>query len=84
MSKVYDGTTAATLAAGNYTLSGVIGGDSVALNNPTSGTYGSPNVGSGITVGVNGSGAERGGGGQLRAGEHDSLRRRSARSRRRR
>jgi hypothetical protein len=52
--KVYDGTTAATLAAGNYTLSGVLGTDSVALNNPTAGTYGSANVGSGITVGVTG------------------------------
>ena len=31
-----------------------VGGDNEVLNNPTSGTYGSPNVGSGITVGVNG------------------------------
>ena len=52
--RVYDGTTTATLTAGNYLLSGVIGSDSVALNNPTSGNYASANVGTGIAVGVTG------------------------------
>jgi filamentous hemagglutinin family protein len=54
VSKVYDGTTAATLAAANYTLSGIIGGDNVALNDPTSGSYASANAGTGIGVSVTG------------------------------
>jgi fibronectin-binding autotransporter adhesin len=54
VSKTYDGTTAATLAAGNYTLPGVVSGDTVTLNNPTSGTYDTKNVGSGKTVSVTG------------------------------
>src|SRR5205823_2598037 len=37
VSKVYTGTTGAALAAGNYSLSGVVGSDVVTLNNPTSG-----------------------------------------------
>ncbi len=53
-SKVYDGTTAATLASGNYSLSGVIGSDAVNLNDPTSGVYATANVGSGINVQVSG------------------------------
>src|SRR5262245_63100458 len=52
--KVYDGTTAATLAPANYQLSGAIAGDSVALNNPTSGTYDTKNVGINKTVTVGG------------------------------
>jgi hypothetical protein len=51
-SKTYDGTTAATLAAGNYSLPGVVSGDNVNLNNPTSGTYDTRNVGVGKTVSV--------------------------------
>jgi fibronectin-binding autotransporter adhesin len=51
-SKTYDGTTAATLAAGNYSLPGVVSGDTVNLNNPTSGTYDTRNVGAGKTVSV--------------------------------
>jgi autotransporter-associated beta strand protein len=51
-SKTYDGTTAATLAAGNYSLPGVVSGDTVNLNNPTSGTYNTRNVGAGKTVSV--------------------------------
>ena len=54
VSKTYDGTTAATLAAGNYTLSGVVSGDTVTLNDPTSGTYDTRNQGSGKTVTVTG------------------------------
>ena len=49
--KVYDGTTAATLTAANYTLSGVIGGDSVSLNDPTAGTFATANVGGNILGG---------------------------------
>jgi hypothetical protein len=52
VSKVFDGTTVATLVPGNYLLTGVIGSDAVGLNNPTSGTYASPNPGTGIGVSV--------------------------------
>jgi filamentous hemagglutinin family protein len=52
--KTYDRTTAATLASGNYSLSGVIGGDTVSLNNPTGGSYDTRNVGTGKTVSVSG------------------------------
>jgi len=53
--KVYDGTTVATqIAPANYTLSGVVNGDNVALNNPTTGIYASKNVGTGIGVSVTG------------------------------
>ncbi|HEV2498123.1 MAG TPA: YDG domain-containing protein [Terriglobia bacterium] len=54
VSKTYDGTTAATLTPGNYTLSGVIGSDQVTLNNPASGAYASQNAGTGIGVAVSG------------------------------
>ena len=54
VSKPYDGTTAATLAAGNYSLPGVVSGDTVSLNNPASGTYDTRNVGTGKTVSVTG------------------------------
>ncbi len=54
VSKNYNGTTTATLAPANYTLSGVVSGDSVTLNNPTSGTYDTRNVGTGKTVTVTG------------------------------
>jgi len=39
VAKIYDGTDAATLASGNYTLAGVVPGDSVALNDPANGAY---------------------------------------------
>jgi outer membrane protein OmpA-like peptidoglycan-associated protein len=53
--KIFDGTTAADhLTPANYTLSGVIAGDNVRLNDPSSGTYASPNVGTGIPVSVSG------------------------------
>ena len=54
VTKTYDATTAATLAAGNYTLTGIIGGDAVTLNNPTSGSFDTKNVGTGKTVSVTG------------------------------
>jgi filamentous haemagglutinin family N-terminal domain len=47
-SKAYDGTTAATLSGA--TLSGVLGGDSVALGNDTGGTFVTPNAGQNIGV----------------------------------
>ena len=52
--KTYNGTTAVALAAGNYSLPGVVSGDTVNLNNPVSGTYDTRNVGSGKTVSVTG------------------------------
>jgi autotransporter-associated beta strand protein len=52
VSKTYDGTTAATLAPGNFQLSGVVGNDVVSLNNPTSGTYDTKDVGSSKIVTV--------------------------------
>ena len=54
MSKTYNATNAATLTSGNYTLTGVVNGDTVNLNDPTSGTYASVNVGTGINVTVTG------------------------------
>ncbi|MEY2428394.1 MAG: hypothetical protein QOJ40_1279 [Verrucomicrobiota bacterium] len=54
VSKTYNGTTAAALAAGNYSLPGVVGGDTVNLNNPSSGTYDTRNIGTGKTVNVSG------------------------------
>lgn len=48
--KTYDAATTATLAAGNYSQSGEVDGDTVNLNNPTSGTYDNKNVGTGKTV----------------------------------
>jgi hypothetical protein len=54
VSKNYDGTTAATLAPANYTLSGVVSGDTVTLNNPASGSFDTRNVGSAKTVTVTG------------------------------
>uniref|UniRef100_UPI00180B3F3B beta strand repeat-containing protein n=1 Tax=Polaromonas sp. TaxID=1869339 RepID=UPI00180B3F3B len=54
VSKVYDGNTTATLAAGNYSNSGAIDGDVIVLNNPTSGSYADKNAGTGKTVTVSG------------------------------
>ena len=54
VSKNYDGTTAATLAAGNYTLPGVVSGDPVTLNDPASGNYDTRDQGAGKTVTVTG------------------------------
>jgi hypothetical protein len=54
VTKVYDGNTDATLAPVNFTVAGVIDGDTVTLNNPINGSYDTPNVGSGKTITVNG------------------------------
>ena len=63
VTKVFDGTDVATLAPGNYVLTGALSGDTVALNDPASGNYDDKNVGSGKTVSVSGlavSGADAG------------------------
>lgn len=54
VTKVYDGTTAATLTNGNYTLSAPIGGDVVTLNHFANGTYADKNVGANKQVTVTG------------------------------
>jgi filamentous hemagglutinin family protein len=51
---VYDGTMTATLAAGNYAVSGAIDGDTVTLNDPASGTYNTRNIGINKNVSVSG------------------------------
>ncbi|MDR3478816.1 MAG: MBG domain-containing protein, partial [Gammaproteobacteria bacterium] len=52
--KTYDATTAAFLNAGNYILSGILGGDNVMLNNPANGVYINANAGTGKNVSVSG------------------------------
>jgi hypothetical protein len=52
--KAADGTTVATLGPGNYVLNGEVSGDSVSLNDPTTGVYDSAAVGQGRTVTVTG------------------------------
>jgi outer membrane protein OmpA-like peptidoglycan-associated protein len=54
--KTYDGTTAATLDAGNYALTGIVTGDAVSLNDPAAGSYADKNAASGIAVTVGGLG----------------------------
>ena len=51
--KVYDGTTAAALAAGNYQLSGLVNGDTLALTGGSA-SYAAANVGTGIAVSASG------------------------------
>ncbi|WP_285960171.1 filamentous hemagglutinin N-terminal domain-containing protein [Pseudomonas tohonis] len=50
VTKPYDGTTAAALAAANYSVSGAIDGDTVLFDTPTTGHYDTPGVGTGKTV----------------------------------
>jgi uncharacterized repeat protein (TIGR01451 family) len=54
VTKVYDDTTVATLADGNYTLTGVVEADDVTLNNPELGAYDTAAVDTEKTVTVNG------------------------------
>lgn len=54
VTKTYDGTTAAALTAGNYTLAGVVGSDAVSLNNPAVGAFANKNAGTGKTVTASG------------------------------
>ncbi len=50
VNKVYDGSTAATLAAGNFALGGALAGDTVTLTPVAAGTYADRNAGTGKTV----------------------------------
>jgi phosphotransferase system IIA component len=50
VSKIYDGTTTATLSTSNYQLTGMISGDTVSLNYPATGAYATSQVGTGIVV----------------------------------
>jgi filamentous hemagglutinin family protein len=54
VTKTFDGNTAASLADGNYALSGVVSSDDVSLNDPTGGTYDNPNAGTHKIVSVGG------------------------------
>jgi filamentous hemagglutinin family protein len=49
-SKVYDGTTTASLAPAHYATTGAIDGDTVTLSNPATGAYADKNVGTGKSV----------------------------------
>jgi filamentous hemagglutinin family protein len=52
--KTHDGSTQATLGAGNYQLVGVVSGDAVSLNDPVNGAYDTQSVGTGKQVTVTG------------------------------
>ncbi len=55
VSKVYDATTAAVGAGVSYTLSGIVGADSVSLNTAgLAGTYAAKNAGSSLSVSLSG------------------------------
>ena len=54
VTKTYNGTSFATLTASNYTLTGVVSGDMVTLNEPAKGAYDNRNQGAGKTVTVTG------------------------------
>ena len=54
VTKTYDANTSATLSSNNYTLGGIVIGDTVALNDPAVGSYDTANVGTGKTVTVAG------------------------------
>ena len=81
VAKTYDGTASAVLNASNYQLTGTIfGSDSVALNDPTSGSFADANAG--VTKNVSVSGLTLGNGNYVLAST--TPRPRSARSPRRR
>ncbi len=54
VSKTYDTTDMATLVPANYTLTGMLGRDSVSLNDPVFGAYDTGDVGTGKIVSVTG------------------------------
>ena len=54
VTKVYDGTATASLGSANYTSSGAIDGDVIALNNPATGSYDTKNAGAGKNVSATG------------------------------
>ncbi|MGY0041204.1 YDG domain-containing protein [Pedobacter sp. NJ-S-72] len=53
ITKVYDGNTVATLTGANYSFTGKVGTENVALNNPAAGTYSLKDIGN-RTVSVTG------------------------------
>ncbi|MDR3478401.1 MAG: filamentous hemagglutinin N-terminal domain-containing protein, partial [Gammaproteobacteria bacterium] len=54
VSKVYNGTTVATLTSGNFNASGMVDGDTVSLNTGNAGVYATKNVGSNLGVSASG------------------------------
>ena len=52
--KVYDGTSTATTSTGNYTLTGLLAGDTVSISSSGSSSYDTRNAGTGKTVSVTG------------------------------
>jgi hypothetical protein len=54
VSKTYDGTSNANLSQANFSLSGMLSGDVVNLNTPTSGLYADKNAGSSKSVSATG------------------------------
>ncbi len=54
VTRVYDGTNVATLAAGNFLASGGIDGDAVSVSSGATGNYDTRHVGTGKTVSVSG------------------------------
>jgi hypothetical protein len=54
VSKVYDGTNTANLVGSNYDVTGVLSGDLVNINKPTTGIYDNKNVAVGKSVSVSG------------------------------
>nr|WP_307727709.1 YDG domain-containing protein [Massilia sp. MS-15] len=54
VAKIYDGSNAASLGAGQYSLSGILASDAVTVTGPTQGVYDNRNVGQQKTVTVNG------------------------------
>ncbi len=54
VTKAYDGTTVAALLPANYTATGAIGGDTVTLNNPATGSFDTKHAGVSKTVTASG------------------------------
>jgi hypothetical protein len=54
ITKVYDGTSAASLSADNYKVTGIVSEDEVVLNNPASGAYNDQHAGESKEVTVSG------------------------------
>ena len=52
ISKVYDGSTAATLGAASYVIDGLVAGETIGISN-TQGSFGTANAGSDLLVSVN-------------------------------
>ena len=54
VSKPFDGNDSASLATSNYSLSGIVSGDAVSLNDPASGAFDTPEAGTHKLVTVDG------------------------------